>query len=617
MMPFMREDCMIERWVSRLVSRIKTFFKQAKIFRIKTNLMASVGIYFICILLTQLGYGVINMEVARQSSDSGDVGAVSNLVNQAALNINLELERIEEMSTMIYDESCFYFKQKDSYSEYKSDESELNTIIDMIFKINSDISGVSIYRPKGGMISYTNPYGSYYYVSGTKSQYSELIAYKDKGSMLERSHGDNLGQCMISINFYQPDDSKEEYAIIVLEKNWAEQKTYYEDLGLLSNGSVALINEEGQILMSFRKEDAIGDETLVRSGKLSSQFTGASGMFETEAYGETKYIFYDKNVGSGCTLIYISGGQFFGDDMQGMYYVILASSLILILVNALIIIIFVRNVYRPIMNVEGALHAIVSGETNLKLKKVPQGNELYPVYNDINSLITRLKQLIDSEYTASIMKKQAEIDALQSQINPHFLYNTLESIRGQAIVEEVEGIEKMVKALADIFRYSITNKNAMVRIEEELKNIDSYLDIQQFRFDNKFIVVKEIEEDTKNCLIPKLVIQPLVENAIIHGLETKPGKGMIKISSVSTTDSIAITVEDNGEGMDSETLEAINECLARGVSLKNAKDIKVGLGLININERIKLIFDSSYGLKIYSIKQLGTKVELRIPKTSK
>ena len=137
-----------------------------------------------------------------------------------------------------------------------------------------------------------------------------------------------------------------------------------------------------------------------------------------------------------------------------------------------------------------ALHAIVSGETDLKLAKVKQGNELYPLYNDYKFPEGRLKQLIDSEYTAGIMKKQAEIDALQSQINPHFLYNTLESIRGQAIVEEVEGIGKMVKALADIFRYSITNKNAMVKLEEELKNIDNYLNIQQFRFNNKFIVIK-------------------------------------------------------------------------------------------------------------------------------
>ncbi len=610
---------MVEKWAAKLVLRIKTFFKQAKNFRIKTNIIAIVGIYFVCILLTQVCYGVINVNYSRDSSNERGRETVSHFINQAALNIGSELERIGQMSRMIYDESYFYFKEKSSSSEYRSDNSELNTIIDMIFRINEDISGVSIYRPKGGMISYTNPYGPYYYVSGTKSRYSELIALeeKDKGSILERSKGDNLGQCMLSINFYKPDHLVDEYAIVVLEKNWAQQRKYYEDLGLLQNGSIVLINDAGEILMSFRNENAIGDEALVRSGRFNSRLEGKSGNFETEAYGETKYVFYDKGAGSGCTLLYIAGNKFFGEDMQGIYLVILISALFLISVNILIVVFFNRRVYRPIVNVESALHAIVSGDTNLKLTELKQGNELYPVYNDLNSLIVRLKQLIDSEYTAGIMKKQAEIDALQSQINPHFLYNTLESIRGQAIVEGVEGIGKMVKALADIFRYSITNKNAMVKIEEELRNIDNYLNIQQFRFDNKFIVIKDIEEDTKSCLIPKLIIQPIVENAIIHGLETKPGKGTIKIKSFSTTDSIIISVEDDGEGMKKETLEAINESLARGVSLKKADDIKVGLGLININERIKLIFDSNYGLKIYSIEQIGTKVELRIPKTSK
>lgn len=608
---------MIEKWTARVALRIREFFKQAKVFKIRTNILAIVGIYFVCVLLTQLLYGLINLEYTRDTNENRDIQTVSHYISQASLNIQLEMERIEMMSVMVYDESYFYFEEKKRTSTIESNNSDLNTIIDIIFKINEDISGISIYRPSGGMIAYTNPYSPYYYLSGTKSRYPELISQKDKGSILMRSEGDNLGQSMLSIKFYQPDEAVDEYAIIVLEKNWSEQKKYFQQMGLLNNGSIILINESGQILMSFRNENTIGDEELVRSGQLQNLPEGNSGMMPTEAYGEDKYVFYEKNVSTGCTLLYIAGSDFFDNDMMSMYYVILFSSIVLILVNVLVVILFNKKVYRPVTNVEGALHAIVSGETDLKLQNVHHGNELSPMYDDLNSLIVRLKQLIDSEYTAGIMKKQAEIDALQSQINPHFLYNTLESIRGQAIVEEVEGIEKMVKALADIFRYSITNKNAMVTLEEELGNIDNYLDIQQFRFGNKFIVVKEIEPDTRYCLIPKLIIQPVVENAIIHGLETKPGKGTIKIKTTSTVDSVIITIEDDGEGMDKDTLEAINECLALGGGEKNAQKVKIGLGLININERIKLIFDSSFGLKVYSMRDMGTKVELRIPKTSK
>ncbi len=608
---------MIEKWIAKLAQRIREFLKQAKVLRIKFNIVLIVGVYFVCVLITQLFYGLINLNYSNSSNQQRDIQTVSHYINQVALNTRLEIERIEEMSGMVYDESYFYFEEKEQPSTIQSNNSELNTIIDIIFKVNDDISGISIYRPKGGMISYTNPYSPFYYTSGTKSRYSELIKQKSRGTILMRSTGDTLGQSMVLIKFYQPVEEHEENAIVVIEKNWESYRDYFQDLGLLNNGSIVMINSDGQILMSFRNENAIGDEELVRTGQFRDQLNNTAGMLETKAYGENKYVFYDKSVSSGCTLLYIAGSDFFGEKSYSMYYIILSSSLLLIVVNILIVILFNRKVYRPITNMEGALHAIVTGDSELKVQDVQRGNELYPMYNDLNSLIVRLKQLIDSEYTAGIMKKQAEIDALQSQINPHFLYNTLESIRGQAIEEEVEGIEKMVKALADIFRYSITNKNAMVTLEEELKNIANYLNIQQFRFNNKFIVINEIEEDTKNSLIPKLAIQPLVENAILHGLETKPGKGTLRIKTTSTLDSVLITIEDDGDGIDKETLDAINECLARGINSRNECHVKIGLGLININERIKLIFDDSFGLRIFSMKHMGTKVELRIPKTIK
>jgi len=607
---------MIDKLVTSITTRIRNFSRQAKIFKIKANIVTIVCFYFVCVLVTQVAYGLINLNFTESSNEKRDIQTVAHYISQAAMNIRLELERIDKMSLMVYNESSFYFEEKGS-SIIKSNISELNTIIDMVFKINDDISGISIYRPKGGMITYSNPYSPYYFLSGAKSMYYSLLKEKSKVSFLMRTEGDKQGQSMLAIRFYEPADTPNENAIIVLEKNWGERKKYFKDLGLLNNGSIVMINDASEILMSFRNENAIGDENIVRSGKLNGKLTNQSGVFQIEEYGVLKNIFYDKSIGLGCTLLYIAGTDFFSDNTHGTYNVILFSSLLLMLLNVLIVFLFNNKVYRPITNIENALHAIVTGETELKLENVKEGNELYPLYNDLNALTDRLKRLIDSEYTASLMKKQAEIDALQSQINPHFLYNTLESIRGQAIEEGVTGIEKMVKALADIFRYSITNKNAMVTLEEELKNIDNYLNIQQFRFNNKFIVIKNIEEDTKKCLIPKLIIQPLIENAIIHGLETKEEKGTIKITARSTADSVIINVEDDGEGIDKEKLDVISECLAYGVNLKETKDIKVGLGLININERIKLIFDGTYGLNLYSIKNIGTNAELRIPKTLK
>lgn len=608
---------MVEKWFSKIISKIGGFFRQAKIFKIKANIVAIIIVYFVLVLVTQIAYGLINLNFTESSNKIRDIQTVAHYINQSALNIRMELDQLEQMSLMVYDESIFYFEGYDRRSSIESNKSELNTIINMVFKTNDDVSGVSIYRPNGGMISYTNPYSQYYFESGTESMYEQLLKKASEKNILIPSKEDKLQDSMLSCSFYTLARDESKVAIIVLEKKWGGRKQYYKDLGLLSNGSIILLNADGDMIMSFRNENAIGDEEIVRSGKLNGMLTEESGEFVIQAYGTDKYIFYDKSVDHGCTLLYIAESSFFADNPQTAYNVIIISSLFLIMLNIVIVVMFNKNVYKPITNVESALHAIVTGDTELKMENVNEGNELYPLYNDINSLIVRLKKLIDSEYSAGIMKKQAEIDALQSQINPHFLYNTLESIRGLAIEEGMDEIDKMVKSLADIFRYSITNKNEMVTLEEELRNVDNYLNIQQFRFNNKFIVIRDIEEDTKKCLIPKLIIQPLVENAIIHGLETKEGKGTIKIKARSTLNTVIINIEDDGKGIDRETLDIINECLTNGVNVKNTKDIHVGLGLININERIKLIFDANYGLNIYSINNFGTNIELRILKTVK
>jgi len=607
---------MVEKLFVKWIPRIKAFIKQANEFRIKSNMVAIIGGYFICVLIILIVCGVININYSLQYHKEQKILAVTRSVNQAAISIRKELESIYKMSDTLYEESDLIIK-RNSTKNLDDINNELDTITKPVFKLRKDISGMSIHGPEDYMFSLANLYSPYYFLSGTKSRYDELIAQKKDDVMLIRSENDMLGQSMLAVKFYLTGVLEPKYTIIALEKNWEANRELFKELGLAENGSIVLTNDVREILMFFRKENAIGDEDLIRRGKFTGDLMKTSGMLETQAHGEDKYIFYDRSVGSGCTLFYVADSNLFLHQEHGEYYVIILASLLLLLITFVVIILFIKYIYRPITNVESALHAIVNGETDLKLKNIQEKSEKHPMYDNLNSLIIRLKQLIDSEYTAGIMKKQAEIDALQSQINPHFLYNTLESIRGQAIVQGVSGIEKMVKAMADIFRYSITNKNAMVTLEEEIKNIDNYLNIQQFRFNNKFIVIKELEEDTLSCLIPKLTLQPLVENTIIHGLEIKPGKGTIKISSELTIDSIIIRVEDDGVGIDQQTLELINTSLAGNTGVRHEDSSRIGLGLNNINQRIKLIFGDRYGLHVYSMKDICTIIELRVPKTSR
>lgn len=222
----------------------------------------------------------------------------------------------------------------------------------------------------------------------------------------------------------------------------------------------------------------------------------------------------------------------------------------------------------------------------------------------------------NTQYDTQLLLKKAEFDTLQSQINPHFLYNTLDAIRGQALKDGTPTVSSMVEALSSLFRYSISSNDTFRTFEEELSNLDHYLLIQQFRFNNRFQIIKEIEDETiLHCIkIPKLLLQPIVENAIYHGLEMKSGEGIIRIKAYHTDKAIMIIIHDNGIGIDLETLKRINEALRDGVSDFSARtNHGTGMALININKRIQLYYGSDYGLTVYSTVGLGTEVHISLP----
>ena len=224
---------------------------------------------------------------------------------------------------------------------------------------------------------------------------------------------------------------------------------------------------------------------------------------------------------------------------------------------------------------------------------------------------------LEKAYATDILNKQAELDALQSQINPHFLYNTLDSIRGQALSEGAEDIADMTEALSTFFRYSISNRNHIVTLEEELENIQNYFVIQQFRFNNRFrLSIPPIPPALlEGCRLPKLTLQPILENTILHGMEEKLGPGAITIRVTATDSRTLLTISDDGAGMSEETLLRLQEKL-RGdgpVSLQRARGS--GIALPNVNRRIKLLFGEEYGLRVMSTPGLGTDVEISLPRS--
>lgn len=248
-------------------------------------------------------------------------------------------------------------------------------------------------------------------------------------------------------------------------------------------------------------------------------------------------------------------------------------------------------------------------------------NRIKKVEAERERQLSELEEKLQDEYSVRMVDKQAKLSALQSQINPHFLYNTLECIRSEALLYDCDSIARMAKALSSFFRYSISKKENIVTLREEFNNIENYFLIQSYRFDDKFsfeILAAPEDREAYSCLIPKLSLQPIVENAIFHGLETKPDKGKVTIRVEMTEKNVIIIISDDGVGIGREELERMRDSLKNSRKEtdqegKSPRERGNGIALTNVSQRIKLIFGEDYGLNLYSTKGIGTDVEIILP----
>lgn len=214
-----------------------------------------------------------------------------------------------------------------------------------------------------------------------------------------------------------------------------------------------------------------------------------------------------------------------------------------------------------------------------------------------------------------LLEKRIELSIFENQINPHFLYNTLDSIRGEALCNDQKEIAAMIENLSRFFRYCISSKGRIVKISEELNNVRDYYQIQKYRFGDRIELTTEIEDEAiLEYYIPKITIQPIVENAIAHGIETSGRKGSVHIRMGATDKKVYIHILDNGEGMSEETLVRLNERLKNNlVEVRSADKKHSGIAVQNINSRIRICFGDEYGLHYRSIKGEGTDVTVVLP----
>ncbi len=272
-------------------------------------------------------------------------------------------------------------------------------------------------------------------------------------------------------------------------------------------------------------------------------------------------------------------------------------------------------IYLPYARTKHIMQLFASGYTFNAIvdDKVPLNREMV----DLNKT---LETLLNTDQIMNASKRQAQFLALQNQINPHFLYNTLEGIRSEALLAGLDSVATMTEALSTFFRYTISNVENLVSLQQELENTKNYFFIQQFRFGNRIKLHisfdGEQEHEVLQYRIPKLTLQPIVENCIVHGLECKVGEGNLYIRIETSQSRLFITVRDDGVGMPDDVLQQMQSKLStRSFDYVKRDEHQGGIALVNVNNRIKLLFGEQYGLTVTSRIGVGTDVAISLPRS--
>lgn len=232
---------------------------------------------------------------------------------------------------------------------------------------------------------------------------------------------------------------------------------------------------------------------------------------------------------------------------------------------------------------------------------------------DLQAFFGDIEERLHGDEITRLQQKQAEYLALQNQINPHFLYNALEAIRADALLADCEEIAETTEALATFFRYTISNVQEYVTFSDELDNAENYFTIQRCRFGDKLSMELEMEnEDLLEARMPKLILQPLVENAVLHGLEGKIEHGTVRIVVENSDRTLFLRVRDDGVGMPEEQVIRLNEQFAGDGAAPHPPQ-RGGIALRNVNSRIRLMFGEDYGLHIFSAPGVGTECCATLP----
>ncbi len=560
------------------------------------TLVAMVGMVFIGVFLFQ-SYGRAVEEMMLNDK--------SQIISQVEINLTTYLRSMMRISDAMY---YNVIKKVDLQSD------DIGQELNLLYEVNKDsLVSIACFSQEGELIG-AAPSGNIkknvditeqsWFADAEKRMENLHFSKLHVQNIFENSSGRYYWVVSLSRGVELTQEGKISGGILLVDMNFSGIRQIFTEINSRGMGYVYLINNDGELIY-HPKQNLIFSNMLKENNLMASRYD--DGAHEERFQGEERTVIV-KTVGyTGWKIVSVTPKadlvrDFDSTKIMAVIIIILAVTL-MIFANQFVAL----QIAKPLKKLENSLQGI--GVDLCPEIYIGGSPEIRHLGETIRSMVEQIWELTDDIVREQEEKRKSELDALQSQINPHFLYNTLDSIMWMIESERYEEAVSMVHALGKLFRISLSKGKNIITVGDELLHARSYLDIQKYRYKNKFTSYFDVEEGIEKYKTIKLIIQPLIENAIYYGMEYMDGEGEIYIRAYTKENDLFMEVQDNGPGMPQEQVEKL---LLEDTETRSKGS---GIGLRNVHQRIQLYFGWDYGLEIVSEPDEGTTVRIHLPKT--
>jgi two-component system, sensor histidine kinase YesM len=576
---------------------------------IRINMIFLFSILILCAVFVFLG---ISIRVTRKAVIENSTEYTKQLIGQVKFDIDSYISYMENISTMVVTNMDIREYLTETVLEENREEilySRMLSQFDTILNMREDIYNIAIYGENGKSVlnrgsQLINPN-----IDVKKMAWYKKAIAADGKRVLSSSHVQNLVyddyKWVVTLSkAIRTKETGDILGALMVDLNYSSITKLCQNINMGNKGYIFLIDENGDVIYHPKQQLIY---TGLRSERISEILSCKSDHFIAELDGEEKLYTMSTSEKTGWTVVGVANINELFSSREETQTIYLESALLLLLGAFVIAVLFSDKLAKPITELKLSMKEVEKGNFE-GVKVVKRGeDEIGMLYNSFYAMTEEIQNLMDDKSRSQKEKYRLELRALQAQINPHFMYNTLDSIVWMAEGGNNKEVVIMTSTLGKLLRQSISNEEELVTIEKEIDYARSYLIIQKMRYTDQLTFEIVVDPAIYSYQIVKLTLQPLVENAIYHGIKYKEGMGKILITGEEWEEGILIQIIDDGIGMEDETLDHIFDKKKR-VNKNN------GVAVENVNRRLKLYYGEIYGLKYESKLGEGTTVSIFLPK---